>query len=101
MWALKAGLLACPRCRAPLGSQPGLAACSGCGLPVDLRGPVARLLPPGALPGPERRTVAAFERQWRSYGRLRRLFGKDPASLAQNLVVPRMNSPGSARIDAA
>ena len=45
--------------------------------------------------------MAAFERQWRSYGRLRRLFGKDPASLAQNLVGPRMNGPGSERIDAA
>lgn len=95
MWALKAGLLACPRCRAPLGApppgQPPPAACPGCGLTVDLRGPVARLLPPGAPASAERRTVLAFERQWASYGRLQRLFGKDPGAMARNLVGPRVN----------
>lgn len=97
MWALSAGLLACPRCRAPLGGSVPPAACPGCGLPVDLRGPVLRLLPPGEPPSRARRTVAAFERQWRSYGRLRRLFGKDVSAMARNLVGSRMG--GS--IDAA
>lgn len=97
MWALSAGLLACPRCHAPLGSASESGSCAGCALPVDLRGPVLRLLPPGAVPSSARRTAEAFERQWRSYGRLRRLFGKDAAGMARNLVGPRMG--GS--IDAA
>jgi SAM-dependent methyltransferase len=41
--------------------------------------------------------VRAFERQWRRYGRLRRLFGKDPAAMRANLVGARMGS----RIDVA
>lgn len=97
MWALTEGLLACPRCQAPLGPGAALAACPGCGLPVGLEGPVLRLLPAGVSPGAERRTVEAFERQWRSYGRLRRLFGKDAGAMARNLVGARMGGA----IDAA
>jgi SAM-dependent methyltransferase len=96
MWARAADLLACPECRAPLPAAPGTGACPGCGLVLDLAGPVLRLLPRAAPERTERRTLAAFERQWRSYGQLRRLFGKDPAAMAANLVGARMG----ARIDA-
>jgi SAM-dependent methyltransferase len=58
---------------------------------------VLRLLPRGAGAGAERRTLATFERQWRAYGGLRRLFGKDRAAMGANLVGARMGG----RIDAA
>ena len=45
----------------------------------------------------EARTVLAFERQWLRYGGLRRIFGKDAAAMAANLVGARI----SPRIDAA
>jgi SAM-dependent methyltransferase len=47
---------------------------------------IPRLLPEGAVPPPE------FERQWRHYGRLPRLFGKDAAEMRANLVNERMGS---------
>jgi SAM-dependent methyltransferase len=52
---------------------------------------VPRLLAAPALPPPARRTIAAFDRQWRAYGGLRRLFGKDPRAMAANLVGPRLS----------
>ena len=97
MWALAAGLICCPDCRSPLAGDPAPARCDGCGRAVQLAGPVLRLLPQGAAAAPERRTVATFERQWRSYGGLRRIFGKDRAQMGANLVGARMG----ARIDAA
>src|SRR5688572_5409739 len=97
MWALADYLLVCPECRAPLAPGRPEGRCSGCGLPLDLAGPVLRLLPRGAGVPPERRTLAAFERQWRAYGRLPRLFGKDAVAMAANLAGARMG----ARIDAA
>jgi SAM-dependent methyltransferase len=58
---------------------------------------VPHLLPPReGLPRSEARTRRAFDRQWRTYGHLRRIFGKDPAAMARNLVGARMGS----RIDA-
>lgn len=56
-----------------------------------------RLLPRREALEAERRTLATFERQWQSYGRLKRLFGKDARAMAANLVGARMG----ARIDAA
>jgi SAM-dependent methyltransferase len=58
-------------------------------------GGIPRLLPEGGA-GAAARTVAAFERQWRAYGGLRRIFGKDAVAMARNLHGPRMG----ARIDA-
>ena len=96
-------LLACPRCRASLrceGSDPldaggrietGSLLCDrGHRFRIDRA--VPRLLPDaGAAPtAPDVR--AAFERQWRHFGRLRRIFGKDPAAMGRNLVNERMGS---------
>lgn len=92
MWALHAQLLACPDCRAPLAPPAREAACSGCGRVLDLRGPVLRLLPRRDMPRAEARTLKSFERQWRSYGRLRRIFGKDPHAMGANLVGARMGT---------
>jgi SAM-dependent methyltransferase len=100
MWAAAAELLCCPECRAPLQHkhhEDGAVRCPACAHPLALDGPVFRLLPRGDGVPSERRTLAAFERQWRSYGRLRRLFGKDSAAMARNLVGARMGT----RIDAA
>lgn len=103
---LLAPLLACPVCRSQLelaGEEPRLRCPHGHGQPsaddggFAVVGGVPRLLPaagPGAVA--ERRTLRAFERQWRAYGHLRRLFGKDPEGMARNLVGPRI----SAHIDA-
>jgi SAM-dependent methyltransferase len=63
----------------------------------EVRGFVPRLLPAGAPPAAADATRRAFERQWRHYGRLPRLFGKDPARMRDNLVGARMGG----RIDAA
>jgi SAM-dependent methyltransferase len=92
-------LLACPECRAPLEAASGgeeLNCPEGHG-PFVVTGGIPRLLPSGTQPPAEQRTVAAFERQWRSYGSLRRIFGKDPSAMAENLVGARMGS----RIDHA
>jgi SAM-dependent methyltransferase len=50
------------------------------------------MLPTAEAGAAERRTLAAFDRQWRAFGRLRRLFGKDPAAMAAHLVGRRMGS---------
>lgn len=55
-----------------------------------LRGGIPRLLPEPPTSGEEARTVEAFERQWRRYGGLRRIFGKDPSAMVANLVGARM-----------
>ncbi len=53
---------------------------------------VPRLLP-DADDSPRAPDVrAAFERQWRHFSRLRRLFGKDPAAMAANLANARIGS---------
>jgi SAM-dependent methyltransferase len=98
-------LLACPDCGAPLRLEDpetgplrcpaGHGALPGGGFPLE--GGIPRLLPAGVRGPEETRTVAAFERQWRSYGGLTRIFGKDPGAMAANLVGARMGS----RIDRA
>jgi SAM-dependent methyltransferase len=96
MWVVLAEILACPDCRTPLSGAARAGACLGCGRVHDLAAHPLRL-PPRAEP--ERaaaRTLATFERQWRAYGRLKRIFGKDPRAMAANLVGARMG----ARIDA-
>ncbi len=95
-------LLACPAC----GGELRLAAGAEELICVDSRAgaghvwPVVRGIPRfvGNLrtAGAETRTVRAFERQWQSYGRLRRIFGKDPRAMRANLVGARMGQ----RIDA-
>ncbi len=97
-----APLLACPRCRKPLrlDDAAGRLQCpeGHGGEGYSLAGGIPRLLPPGFAGGPaatsaeERRTVRAFERQWRRYGGLRRIFGKDPLAMSANLVGARMGS---------
>lgn len=95
-------LLACPRCRAPLRLdapdraegpgriETGMLLCpGGHSFPVE-RG-VPRLLATAVAPvAPDVR--AAFERQWRHFGRLRRIFGKDRAAMRRNLVNERMGA---------
>lgn len=89
--------LACPDCGAPLSAAGAALVCPrGHGRdaqdgrpPFRVEGGIPRLLPPGGA-GLARSTVAAFERQWRSYGDLRRIFGKDPEAMAANLFGPRM-----------
>lgn len=95
-------LLACPICRGPLARRGERLHCPAGhgpggepGFPVT--GGVARLLPSASPQAREQRTVRAFERQWRRYGRLRRIFGKDPRAMTRNLVGARMGR----RIDAA
>ena len=102
--------LACPRCRGGLrlangsGGGPipvappavslreGTLVCAGCGAAFPVQGSIPRLLPGDAPPPPARRTRRAFERQWRHYAGLRRLFGKDRAAMRANLVNERMGS---------
>ncbi len=88
-------LLACPDSGAPLRLESGRLQCPE-GREFSQEGGIPRLLPLEDVPAAARRTVAAFERQWRSYGTLRRIFGKDPSAMARNLYGPRMG----ARIDA-
>lgn len=100
--AFLAPLLACPACGGALAPGPvGLACADACGAgPFEVRGGVPCLLPArGATHAVAagRRTVRAFERQWRRYGRLRRLFGKDARAMAAFLTGARMGG----RIDAA
>ena len=95
-------LLACPDCGAALAAAgpAGRLACPAGHGPEPgggfaIRGAIPRLLPEGLREPAEARTVAAFERQWRSYGELKRIFGKDPGAMAANLVGARI----SERID--
>ncbi|MDA1193735.1 MAG: methyltransferase domain-containing protein [Planctomycetota bacterium] len=92
-------ILACPDCGAPLAAEAGGLRCpAGHGAPdFAVEGGIPRLLPAGLRPPREARTVAAFERQWRRYGGLRRIFGKDPAAMTANLTGARL----SARVDQA
>ncbi len=104
MHAFLRPLLACPVCHAGLrpGPHEQHLACPAGHAPAGeaawpIRGGIPRLLTaPGARP-PETRTVRAFERQWRRYGGLKRLFGKDTQAMRANLVGARMGT----RIDAA
>lgn len=91
-------LLACPDCGAPLtltGQRLHCPAGHGPEGGFYVRGGIPRLLAEGVRPAEEERTVAAFERQWQSYGELQRIFGKDPEAMAANLVGARI----SERID--
>jgi SAM-dependent methyltransferase len=90
-------LLSCPDCGGELAAQGAGLRCGVCRRGFSREGGIPRLLPAAAASEADARTVAAFDRQWRSYGRLRRLFGKDPAAMTANLVGARMGS----RIDAA
>ena len=93
-------VLACPTCRGALEAREGRLRCAeGHEDPSwTVRRGIPRLLPPGEARGAsESRTVEAFERQWRQYGHLRRIFGKDPQAMTANLHGARMGS----RIDAA
>lgn len=93
-------LLACPVCGAELASAPGALTCPE-GHGPEGRFPVVdgvpRLLATAQPPEAAQRTVRAFARQWQGYGRLRRIFGKDPAAMAGNLHGARL----SQRIDPA
>ena len=90
-------LLACPDCGAALrreAAEPRLRCPGGHG-PAEgggflEEGGIPRLLPEAQRGADEARTVEAFERQWRSYGGLKRIFGKDPEAMAANLVGARM-----------
>lgn len=101
------GRLACPRCRAPLtledrpssagaGDPPiaeGRLACGGCGRAFAISNGIPRLLADEAPPADDTAsTRRAFERQWRHYHRLGRIFGKDPAAMSRNLVNERMGA---------
>ena len=98
MWTFTVPFLACPRCRNGLEIQaPATLSCAGCGAGFEVSHGVVRLLPDGVRPAPEKRTLAAFERQWRAYGALPRLFGKDDAGMERNLVGDRL----SRRVDRA
>jgi ubiquinone/menaquinone biosynthesis C-methylase UbiE len=67
-----------------------LARGSGRRYPV-VRG-IPRLLPEGGTGADAASTRAAFERQWRHYARLPRIFGKAPAEMARNLTNARIGS---------
>ncbi len=95
-------LLACPRCGATLTAKApdGRLACPQAhglngtpGFPVTER--IPRLLAQEDVEAAQR-TVEAFERQWRTYGALKRIFGKDAKDMARNLHGARMGG----RIDA-
>ncbi len=94
-------LLACPRCGAELRlASGGLTCLEGHGLEggvYPVTEGIPRLLTRAEAPPAARRTVRMFERQWRSYGALKRIFGKDPAAMAANLHGSRL----SRRIDPA
>ena len=96
-------LLACPECRQPLVLEAGgqaLCCPAGHGPGPDtawsIHAGIPRLVPQRGRAGAEQRTVEAFERQWRDFGDLERIFGKKPEEMAANLVGARMGT----RIDA-
>ncbi len=99
MWTELVPILACPACRARLERRGDASiACVGCGRAWPVARGIPRLLVREGADASivARRTVAAFERQWRTWGRLPHLFGKDRASMARNLVGARL----SRRVDA-
>ncbi len=98
MWTQIVPILACGDCGGSLsrnGSEGLL--CNACGRAFEVVRGIPRLLPRAPHPARAERTVKAFERQWRAYGRLARLFGKDREAMAANLTGPRL----SRRIDGA
>jgi len=97
-------LLACPVCGAALRPSSDEGRCLVC---PSAHGPhgeagwaihrgIPRLLVGSAAPHAETRsearTVRAFERQWRRYGSLKRIFGKDVDAMRANLVGARMGA---------
>ncbi len=93
-------LLACPVCKGELRlEEPGrfwLRCAEGHGWEGKPGYPthagIPRLLSGAAFGSAEFGTIAAFERQWQRYSGLKRIFGKDPASMGANLVGARMGS---------
>jgi ubiquinone/menaquinone biosynthesis C-methylase UbiE/uncharacterized protein YbaR (Trm112 family) len=94
-----AAVLACPTCGSALDVEARVERADGavvegalrgrsCGHVFAVAGGIPRLLASGAVPA----DVLAFERQWRHYGRLRRLFGKDARAMRVNLGNERMGS---------
>lgn len=97
MWTRIVPILACSDCGGSLRSEGDESlACDGCERAFEVARGIPRLLPGASDPAPALRTVRAFERQWRSYGGLTRIFGKDREAMAANLTGPRL----SRRIDA-
>ena len=98
MWTGIVPFLACNECAHPLRREGdrGLV-CTSCGRVYEVVRGIPRLLPGSPQQAPTARTVKAFERQWRAWGRLDRLFGKDRAAMAANLTGERI----SRRIDAS
>ena len=98
MWTLAVPFLACPHCRNPLEKRgKSTLFCTRCETEFDVTHGIPRLLPATAGRRSETRTLKAFERQWRSYGTLPRIFGKDEAAMEKNLVGDRL----SRRVDRA
>jgi SAM-dependent methyltransferase len=92
-------VLACPQCRSALEVSERLAAGEdtlvegtlrgrSCAHAFPVVGGVPRLFAPDVAPP----RVPEFDRQWRHYGRLRRLFGKDEREMRRNLGNARMGS---------
>lgn len=97
MWTRIVPFLACTDCAASLRREGDKRLiCTGCGREFEVARGIPRLLPGAPVPATALRTVRAFERQWRTYAGLSRLFGKDRVDMAANLTGPRL----SHRIDA-
>ena len=91
MWTHIAQLLACPRCHGPLAREGKGLVCEACSRPYAVTAGIPRLLSEAEAPASARRTLAAFQRQWRAYGSLPRIFGKDPDAMAANLHGARLS----------
>ncbi len=99
------GRLACPRTGESLCFEPErgvplgdpvdggslVSTISGFRYPIE-RGIPRLLLPDSPMAVRAASTRDAFERQWRHYARLPRIFGKDEASMARNLTNERIGS---------
>jgi SAM-dependent methyltransferase len=90
-------ILACPDCSDSLETEPGggeegpvlegALRCPRCSRRFPIVRGIPRLSRDSAAPA-----VPEFDRQWRHYGRLRRLFGKDARAMRENLGNERMGS---------
>jgi len=92
MWTRIVPFLSCCDCGGSLRREGDLGlACDTCGRPFAVVRGIPRLLPKAPEAATARRTVRAFERQWRTWSGLPRLFGKDRAAMAANLTGPRLS----------